>query len=502
MKKQSSLTRSLFSVTIVLLLVKVLGFVKQVVTASLFGATVDTDIINLAYGFVSNSLAVIAQSLLTSVVAIYINARRQGEQAAKQFAGDTFRAATLIGIVASGLLFALAPFVSRILAPSYSEALLRQLTFYVRLFAPSLILLIWISVFQSLLNANKRFFASQLEGAYQSLAIVFVSALFAPRLGVDALAIGYWLFAAVCTVIFFLQSRFYFSVCPGNPFQNCYVQTMLRMTGPLLIGNSVVYINQIVDKSLASGLASGTVTAMQYSSVLIHLVDTLIAALASVLFAHMTEYLAQGKRAEVSQLCARSTLLMTLVILPVTVITVTQARDIVAIVYGRGSFGEQEVDIAATALVGYGFYLIPKVWLDVYSRLQYSCQDSKTPTIINVLSIVINIVCSIFMCQIWGVFGITFATSLSILVNGTLNTVFARRALPELSFTPIARALPFLCAGVVASLAVSRGCSEWFGDISVLLRLCLTTLFVFLTYGVVTIPVLRQIGVVKRFLRR
>ena len=54
MKRRSGLARSLLSVSSVLILVKALGFVKQMVIAAAFGANVETDLINISYGFIGD----------------------------------------------------------------------------------------------------------------------------------------------------------------------------------------------------------------------------------------------------------------------------------------------------------------------------------------------------------------------------------------------------------------------------------------------------------------
>ena len=53
--KQSRLLKSMLSVSGVLILVKGLGFIKQMVIAAAFGANTGTDLINLSFGFISDA---------------------------------------------------------------------------------------------------------------------------------------------------------------------------------------------------------------------------------------------------------------------------------------------------------------------------------------------------------------------------------------------------------------------------------------------------------------
>ena len=115
-----------------------------------------------------------------------------------------------------------------------------------------------MAVFHALLNSNKRFIPGQLEGLYQSVILVIVIILGAPYLGVDSLVIGYWLYATFSAGFLGYQARTYLRKSSRNPFRNPQVRSLLAMVGPLSIGYGAVYINQMVDKILVSGLADGT----------------------------------------------------------------------------------------------------------------------------------------------------------------------------------------------------------------------------------------------------
>lgn len=499
---RSRLIKNLLSVGGVLLFVKLLGFVKQMVIASSFGATIETDLIGLSYGFIGNAQYLLVQVLLTCVVSVYISVRESSPSEARKFAWDTFRAATVIGAVASLLIAVFAPQVSRILAPSYTEALSRQLAAYLRLFAPLLLFFVWSGVFHALLNANGRFIPGQLEGLYQSGILIFLCLAGTSWLGIRALSAGYWLYGVFTAAVLFVQARRYLLPCGGNPFRNPHVHTLLRMVCPLLISYGAVYINQMVDKILVSGLEAGTITAMSYASVLNNLIGTLVCSLCAVLYARMTEFIARGEDAAVAGLAEQSALLLTTLLLPVTVITVCQAEDIVALVYGRGAFGEEEVVLSALALSGYGFSFIPLAWREVYSRVQYGYQDSKRPTRNSVLGIGVNITLSIALCPYWGVLGVALASSISLMVIGGLNMVTARRDAPLLSFSKMRKAIPFWLAGGVVCAVVCKACSMLLSGCPVWLRLIAITAAVAALYGVILLPLLWKLGYLQKLYRR
>lgn len=495
--QKSRLLNSLLSVSGILILVKISGFVKQMVTAYTFGATMETDLISLSYGFIGDWQYLLVQVLLTSVVSIYISIKSKNENDAGKFAWDTLKVSTFVAGVVSVLIIVCSNPLAHLLAPSYGQEETERLSLYLRLFAPMLLFFVWMGVSHALLNANQRFLPGQFEGLYQSVILIVLSFTLAPVLGSDTLTLGYWVYAIVAAFILLIQARKYVTPVHSNPFCNPHIHTLLRMIGPLLIGYGAVYLNQMVDKMLVSGLETGTITAMSYAAVLTNLVSTLISSLCSVLYAHMSELVSKGNEKEVASLAEQSARILTVLFLPVTIITVFQAEDIVSLVYGRGAFGKKEVELTAMALAGYGFTFIPLAWREIYSRIQYSYQNSKGPTRNSIIGIAINIGLSIVLCPVFGVFGVTFASSISILVIGVLNMITARTNVHNISYMWVLRSLPFLCVGSVISILICHACQIWFASNSALVRLCLSTGLVFLFYGIIIIPLLWKVKIFR-----
>ena len=124
---QSRLLKNILSVSGVLILVKALGFFKQMVIAGIFGANAETDLINLSYGFIGDIQYLLVQVMLTAVVSVYIHVKEETQNEAGQFASDTLCAGTIVVAAISATIFMLSPWISKLLAPSYSQELSIQL---------------------------------------------------------------------------------------------------------------------------------------------------------------------------------------------------------------------------------------------------------------------------------------------------------------------------------------------------------------------------------------
>lgn len=496
--KRSGMLRSIFSVSVLLILVKILGFVKQMVVASTFGATIETDLINISYGFVGNMQYLLVQVLLTCLVSVYVTVREQTPEQAGPFA---FKSFTLISIGSGAvavIIFLAAPCLAQILAPNYEAVQLQKLVEYLRLFAPLLVFFAWIAVFHALLNANCRFIPGQLEGLYQGVVLIFMALVGARYLGIDALSVGYWIYAVITTLILLIQSHRYLKPAWGNPIRDPHVRAMLRMAAPMLLGYGAIYLNQMVDKMLSSGLETGTVTGMSYAAVLLNLVGTVTSSICSVLYTHMTKHIAQGNEKAVARLAERSILLLTVLMVPVSIVTVCQAEDLITLVFGRGAYGANEIRITAAALAGYGFTIVPYVWYEIFTKVQYGYQNSKAPTRNSLIGVGSNIVLSILLCFRLGVFGITLASSISTFIMGMLNGRTAKQTLSCISFGRLMRAVPAMVIGGVVAVFFCLCGQMWFAACSVLVRLCLITGIVFVSFVLIAVPMLYKLGIKLR----
>ena len=118
------------------------------------------------------------------------------------------------------------------------------------------------------------------------------------------------------------------------------------------------------------------------------------------MFTYTTNHVARDEHRQAADRTVFSTILLILAFLPVTIITVCCARDIVAVVFGRGAFTEKDVSDTALALSGYALMFVPFVLREQFSRFQCCYQDSKRPMINSVVSIFANIVLSILLSRL------------------------------------------------------------------------------------------------------
>lgn len=483
--------KTVFSITGIIIAAKLLGFAKQAVTASLFGATLETDLITLSQGLLGNLDYVLVQILLTSFTALYIRLSDACPGEVCRVISDTVKAFSLIAAGVAALAFAAAPLIARILAPSYGAENLTRLTGYIRLFLPLLPLFAFSAVFTALLNAHKRFLPAELVSVNQSLLSLLILPLFFHVLEERSLILTFFAYT-IWNLLFlgFLSRRYWRLERGGNPFANPHVKELLRICAPLLLSYSMVFINQQVDKSLSSGLGEGAVTALGYGAILSNLVSTFVVSFCSILFTYTASSISRGAHEQAAGLAVRASGLMLLVFFPVSLLTVLCSQDIVAAAFGRGAFDASAIDAASQALRGYGFTLVPLILREVFTRFQYGYQETRRPTAASAAGISCNIVLSILLSRRWGVFGIAFASSAAVLVCGVLNLFFSRRLNRFLDFRPLLLRLPWVLAAGAACLFSANHVTALLTGVSPILRFAAAALCGLAAYFLLTAPLL------------
>lgn len=426
-RNKNGLAHILTSITGIVLISKVFGFIKQVITANTFGATIETDLLSLSQGLYGNIEYVIAQVFTTAFIAIYIHSKALDTEKSQNFVSDVIKIMICGSCLVMVAIILGAPFISRIIAPTYSTDLGKRLTIYLIIFSPVLIVFSITAVFQSILNANEVYIPGQLIGLNQSIIIIIFIAALSKKFGILSLVIGFFVYPIWNLVYLFIKSYPYLSLRIGNPFKSEEIHQFVEMLGPLFVGYSMVFINQQVDKILVSGLQEGTVTAMGYSAVLSNFVIALITSFCTVFFTRLTESLSIKDNISTVMVFNKAFILFITLFLPISIITITCSKDIVAIAFGHGNFGNKAILNAAMALMGYGFIFVPNAIKNLCSRYLYGNQDSKTPMINSSFAIIVNIILSIILVKRFQVFGITFASSIAEALCALLNMIQVKK---------------------------------------------------------------------------
>lgn len=452
MARKDKLIRTTALVTMVIILSKLFGLARDVITAGFYGTGIENDAYASAYTLFYLPVLLFNSCITATIVPLYVEEREKHSLAhSNNFASNALNLFALAALLIAAVMFAFAEPIVKLIF-QFDAAGIALTVRMTRIMLLGLVFNVMSIVFSSLLNAMERFMAAQLTGFPLSVAVILSVLLFADKLGIQAIAWG--VFAAsvlqVLILIPFLKGWFHYS--PVINLKDERFRRLMVLAGPAILSMGISEVNHLIDRSLASGLSAGSISAMNYAYKLItFLLGILMVPLTTIMFSRMSKQAADGNKEGVLASLRHSILLISLVALPIVAIAMVLSTDVVKMIYMRGNFGMESVLLTGGVLV---FYLIgvPSFGMrDFLNRTFHSVQDTKTPFLVSLLVVVLNVVLNLVLRRFMGANGLALATSISSYIGSITMFVLLRRHMGRLG---LRRILPEFVK-IVISTAVS-----------------------------------------------
>lgn len=441
-------------VSIFTIVIKFLGLIKQAVLASVCGATVETDAFFVATGTMISLSSTVFSALSISLLTLYTEKLvTQGRLKANTLINTVLQVFIPISLILSLFFIFFASAISKFLAPSYSGMQLKDLTYDIRIMAADFVLTCYYLIINVVLETEKDFLPGKAKGFFQNLFLILTALFCYPKLGIQALLWAF-LLAGLCECILVTWSaRKLFQISFKKYKANNDVKLLLQLSIPLLLGNAMYEINQIVDNQISTGLGNGNASILNYgASIHDMVVGVIVTSISVVLFSHCSTWVAEGKNTEVSNTLQKTIQNLTIILLPITAICIVFGDKIVALFYGRGNFGSQEIAQTYVVVIGYSLGFIFQASRANLVKVFYAFKDSKTPMINGMVSIACNITLSILLSRFIGIGGVALATSISMLVATALLLRSITKYLPEFN---IFACTSEICKGIFSTLVAT-----------------------------------------------
>lgn len=242
-----------------------------------------------------------------------------------------------------------------------------------------------------------------------------------------ALAIGLSALAQLIFLIPFAKAKG-FKWIREKKIDNSFIKKTFVISFPVIIGASLNDINITFSKVLASNHIVGGISAMNYSDRLIGLLYGLfIATIISITYPQISKEAVNNEISNITELVRKSLLGLCLILIPASVGYIALSKDIVSVVYGRGVFDQNSIEMTAGLLFFLAIGMIAIAFRDVLSRVFYAFQDTKTPVYNALIAITINMVLSIILIELMGINGLGLAISLSAFISAILLTISLKK---------------------------------------------------------------------------
>ena len=229
-------------------------------------------------------------------------------------------------------------------------------------------------------------------------------------------------------------------------FGDSNVFEVIRLMGPRLLGVAVVQLNFWVNTWLASRMAAGSVVGIEYGFALMLMAQIAIAQ--SIATAAMPTFSAQyalGKLDDVRHSLSATIRGVLLLSIPAAVGLIILRKPLVALLYQRGEFDTRSTELVAWALLFYAVGLVGHSVMEILARAFYALHDTKTPVLVGIGAMSLNIVFSIAFAALFEQIGwmphggLALANSLATALEMVLLMILMRKRLSGINGKSITR---------------------------------------------------------------
>lgn len=438
---------------------KIFGFSREIILSYFYGATDITDAYLISMTIPSVIFGFIATGISTGYIPMYSQIEKEGgSKESNKFMSNLINILLVLStcLVIFGLIFT-QPIV-KIFASGFEGETLRLAIRFTRVSLVSMYFIGIVSIFTGYLQLSGNFVIPALVGF--PLNIVTILAIIISSKGNPIiLAIG-TVISVVAQLLFvlpFVRKRGYRHKWVLD-FRNPNIKKMVYIVIPVMLGTSINQINVLVDRTLASGLAVGGISALNYANKLNGFVQGIfVSSIVVVLYPMISKMVSEGNEDGLKRSVAEAITSVNLLVVPATIGMMFFAEPIVSLLFGRGKFDSTAIAMTTSALFFYTIGMVGFGLREVLSRTFYAFQDTKTPAINAAIAVVINIVLNLILSRYLGIGGLALATSIAAIVGTGLLFVSLRKkigpfGLKEISISFVKILIASLAMGGIAIL--------------------------------------------------
>ncbi|SCY05918.1 murein biosynthesis integral membrane protein MurJ [Nitrosospira sp. Nsp13] len=391
-----NLLKTLATVSGMTLISRILGFIRDVLIARIFGAGIATDAFFVAFRIPNLLRRLFAEGAFSQafvpILAEYKN-RRTPEETRElidhvtTLLSITLFLVTLIGIIA-------APLIIYVSAPGFAASPqkfeltveLLQITF------PYILFISLVALAGGVLNTHGKFSVPALTPALLNLSFIGCALWLAPFMDPPVLALAWAVFIGGMLQLafqapFLMRLKLMPRLRLKSPDTGAW--RVLKQMGPAVFGVSIGQLSLLINTIFASFLITGSVSWLYYADRLMEFPAGLLGvALGTILLPSLSRHYADNSTEEYSRLLDWGLRLTMLLTLPAALALALLATPLITTLFYHGEFSVNDVWMTRNALVAYSLGLLGLILVKVLAPGFYARQNIKTPVKIAIITLI------------------------------------------------------------------------------------------------------------------
>ena len=409
---------------------RLLGYLRDVLIAIFLGSGPIADAFFVAFRIPNTFRRLFSEgSFNAAFVPSYSSELTKGKKKSQKFANEIFNLLLfsllfivfVIEIFMPGFVFLIAPGFNENLDKLDLTISLTRITF------PFLLFVSLASFFSAIINSHNHFGAAAAAPIILNIFLIIVL-LFSSDLKNELV---YYLsyavtFAGLVQLIFLIyySKKFYFPKFSFKFNINYKVKLFFKKLIPSIFSSGVTQINILVGTIIASFQASA-VSYLYYAD-RIYQINLAIAGIAigTVVLPNLSKYIEKNNKNKINFIQNKALELSLFLSLPACTALLIASNEITSSLFGYGSFDILSVKNSAKALFYFALGLPAFSLIKIFSSFIFARHNTKTPFIFSLLSVILNILISVYFFNKIGFIIIPIATTISSWFNALLLLIF------------------------------------------------------------------------------
>ncbi|WP_312654119.1 murein biosynthesis integral membrane protein MurJ [Proteiniclasticum sp.] len=489
-------------IMIITVFTKLLGFGREIALTYFYGASATSDVYLIAQTIPTTIFALVGTGLATTFIPIYNKVQKEkGDDEAHRFSSNVMNSVVILTAVIIIVVLLFTPQVVKLFAPGFTDETMAMAILYTRISIFGITFSGMIYILNAYLQLKDNFTIPALISLPMNIVVIF-SFYLADKLTDVILAYG--LVASVLIQLIFIlpsviKNRFKYKLVLD--LKDVYLREMLILAIPIIIGTSVNQLNVLVDKNIASRVAVGGISALNYANRLnVFIQGLFVAPVVTVIYPSISKQVINKDFTGLKKVINESIIYISLLVIPATVGAMVLAKPIIELLFLRGQFDQVAADMTSQALFFYALGMFAFALREVLSRVFYSYKDTKTPTINAMIGVSLNIVLNLILSRYLGIGGLALATSISAAVTTYLLVRSLRKKVQHFGFRDtVVKIFKIAVASIIMGIVAYGLFSALSSRISSNLSLVISISFAGATYFIMIL--LLKIDEIKNIIR-
>ena len=416
---------------------RILGFAKIAVIGAFFGATKEADVLNAVFSIPNNLRKLMAEGALSSAFIPVLSeslVKEKDNSITKTIVRNilTFQVIIIVPLCILSMIFA--DFLITKVFLEFSDPYLNVLAIDLFRWFISYLLLISISAaIMAVLNSLGYFFIPAITPILFSLTVISGIVFFHKYLGIFSMVIGV-LSGGLLQIIFQLPVFFKegYDLKLNFNFKNNYFKKIMKNWFPVVATASIFAINSQIAVRFASGLETGSSSALTYAIVFWQFPFGIFSAsIITVFFPKMSRLAASGMTNELLDTVNTGLVHLYSLLLPSGIFIFVMGNELISIAMQRGSFNAENTALTSFVLKGYALGIFTTGFFNFLQRFYYSSHNYKKPFIFSTIVCIIDIILSIILKETkLRVCGLAVANTIAFSIGAVLMFIDIKKSYP------------------------------------------------------------------------